>query len=235
MAGTKGLFVVAYLLCLALFSNVSCGQTPNYQQNVTTTANWTTSSASTLPDSAIIYTADQIMPYYSNLAAIGLVRTGNPVYYPKVKAWMQWYVAHLNYPDKWGLSCTVYDYNVSGTTETPTNDADSTDSYAATFVSLAWAYWQTGDATALDGRRCPADELESVVSRCHSATVPGAVRSSRSHKHPSEESLQHFQYKMAELDKPEVPRRLSVGCSLGRGCADERHDLGQQLHHHHSD
>jgi hypothetical protein len=88
------------------------------------------------------------MPYYSNLAAIGVVRTGNPVYYAKVKAWMQWYVAHLNYPDKWGLSCTVYDYSVSGTTETPTNDADSTDSYAATFVSLAWAYWQTGDATA---------------------------------------------------------------------------------------
>jgi len=148
MAGTKGFFVVAYFLCLALFSNVSCGQTPNYQQNVTTTANWTTSSASTLPDGAIIYTADQIMPYYSNLAAIGVVRTGNPVYYAKVKAWMQWYVAHLNYPDKWGLSCTVYDYSVSGTTETPTNDADSTDSYAATFVSLAWAYWQTGDATA---------------------------------------------------------------------------------------
>jgi hypothetical protein len=61
---------------------------------------------------------------------------------------MQWYISHLNYPDKWGYSCTVYDYNVVGTTETPTYDADSTDSYAATFVSLAWAYWQTGDATA---------------------------------------------------------------------------------------
>ena len=98
MPGTQGLFVVAYSLYLVLFSTLSCGQTPNYRQNITATANWTTSSASTLPDGAILYTADQIMPYYSNLAAIGLVRTANPVYYPKVKAWMQWYIAHLNYP-----------------------------------------------------------------------------------------------------------------------------------------
>jgi len=51
----KAFFVVAYFLFVALFSSVSCGQTPTYQQNVTTTANWTTSSASTLPDGAIIY------------------------------------------------------------------------------------------------------------------------------------------------------------------------------------
>lgn len=88
MVRTKGLFVVAYSLCLAMFSTISCGQTPNYQKNVTAAANWTKTS-STLPDGAILYTADQIMPYYSNLGALGLVRTGNPAYYPTVKAWMQ--------------------------------------------------------------------------------------------------------------------------------------------------
>jgi hypothetical protein len=129
----------------------SCSaQTPHYQQNLTSTANWVVGSSS-LKDGAILYTADKIVPYYSNLAAIGL--TKNPAYYPQVKAWMQWYISHLNYPDtRWGLYCSMYDYNVSGTpedpTETATGDADSTDSYAATFLSLAWAFWQTGDADA---------------------------------------------------------------------------------------
>lgn len=138
--------LVVLCQCWVLFASFACGQTPNYQNNIAAAANWTVSSSSSLPDGAILYTPDQIMPYYSNLAAIGL--TKNPANYPKVKAWMQWYLNHLNYPDKWGLSCTIYDYKVSGTVETPTQDADSTDSYAATFVSLAWAYWQTGDPSA---------------------------------------------------------------------------------------
>jgi len=132
-------------LLVALYVGCSA-QTPNYQQNINLTGNWVVSSASSLPDGAIIFTSDKIDPYFSNLAAIGLTKNKN--YYPQVKAWMQWYIAHLNYPDKWGLYCTMYDYSVSGTTETSLNDADSTDSYAASFLSLAWAFWQTGDADA---------------------------------------------------------------------------------------
>jgi hypothetical protein len=134
------LFVI---VCLASFAQT---RTPDYQQNIIKTANWTVSSASSLPDGAILFTPTEIVPYYSNLAAIGL--TKDKAYYPQVKAWMQWYIGHLNYPDKWGLYCTTYDYNVSGTVETPTGDADSTDSYAATFLSLAWAYWRTDDPEA---------------------------------------------------------------------------------------
>jgi hypothetical protein len=147
MVGSKKFSTAVFALYLALLPLPACGQ-PDYQRNITATANWTTSGASSLPDGAILYTSTRIMPYYSNLAAIGLARAANPVYYPKIKDWMQWYIGHLNYPDKWGLSCTIYDYNVSGSTETATNDADSTDSYAATFASLAWAYWQTDDPTA---------------------------------------------------------------------------------------
>ncbi len=146
MARMKSSFLAMWIACLLSFSVLSWGQTPRYHRNITATANWITSSASSLSDGAILYTSAEIVPYYSNLAATGLAKT--PAHYPQVKAWMEWYIHHLNYPDKWGLYCTVYDYNVSGTTETPTNDADSTDSYAATFVSLAWAYWQTGDADA---------------------------------------------------------------------------------------
>ncbi len=142
--------IIRYCFLLCTVSLLTCmasnAQTPHYQANITATGNWTVSSASSLPDGAILYTSTEIEPYFSNLGAIGL--TKNPAYYSQVKAWMQWYINHLNYPDKWGLYCTVYDYNVAGTTETSTNSADSTDSYAATFLSLAWAYWQTGDPDA---------------------------------------------------------------------------------------
>jgi len=132
------LLVVLYAGCSA--------QTPNYRRNISLTGNWIVSSASSLPDGAILFTPDKINPYFSNLAAIGLTKDRN--YHPQVKAWMQWYIRHLNHSDKWGLHCTMYDYGVSGTAETPLNDADSTDSYAATFLSLAWAFWQTGDHDA---------------------------------------------------------------------------------------
>ena len=134
--------------CALLFSLCTCcsAQTPNYRENIRLTGDWLVSSASSLPDGAILFTPDKINPYFSNLAAIGL--TKNKSYYLQVKAWMQWYIRHLNRPDKWGLRCTIYDYSVSGTIETPLNDADSTDSYAATFLSLAWAFWQTDDDDA---------------------------------------------------------------------------------------
>ena len=119
--------------------------TTSYQNDLTATSQWL-AAHSTLPDGAILYGSSQINPYYSNLAAIGW--TKDPTRYGAVKAWMQWYLNHLNWPDKWGLYGTVYDYNVSGSVETSTGNADSTDSYAATFLSLAWAYYRTGDPNA---------------------------------------------------------------------------------------
>ena len=113
-----------------------------YSTNLAATSNYLASTW-IKPDGAIYHT-DFIMPYDANLMALGLLR--DPQRWPAVRAWMQWYIAHLNYSDKWGLGGTIYDYNVSSTgVETSTNAADSTDSYAATFLSLAWAYYQTGD------------------------------------------------------------------------------------------
>ncbi|HWC19827.1 MAG TPA: hypothetical protein VG498_22630, partial [Terriglobales bacterium] len=97
-------------------------------------------------DGAILYGSSAINPYYANLAAIGL--THDPNSYGTVQRWMQWYINHLNWPDKWGLYGTMYDYDYSNGAETPRNTADSTDSYAATFLSLAWAFYQTGDPGA---------------------------------------------------------------------------------------
>lgn len=158
-------FSQALLASLILFTATVAAQTPAYRQNVSATEQWLVSSSSILPDGAILYTNTDIKPYFSNLAAMGLVE--NPSYHPQVQAWMQWYLNHINYPaDKWGLACTIYDFKVSGSSETPTNDADSTDSYAATFLSLAWAYWRTGDANArayIQTLKYPLDCIGGVI------------------------------------------------------------------------
>ncbi len=67
---------------------------------------------------------------------------------PQVAAWMKWYIDHLNWPDKWGIYGTTYNYTISNGIEIPTQEADSTDSYAATFLSVVWNAWKSGDTNA---------------------------------------------------------------------------------------
>jgi hypothetical protein len=99
-----------------------------------------------LPDGGILYASNEIKPYFANLAAIGWLEDRTRI--PQVEAWMSWYIAHFNWPDRWGEYGTVYDYAVSGTTETSLGAFDSADSYAATFLSLSEALWNTGDPGA---------------------------------------------------------------------------------------
>jgi hypothetical protein len=130
-----------------------------YGNNITATAQWF--AANTLaPDGAILYGSSMINPYYSNLAAIGLTR--NPGSYGIVEHWMEWYINHLNWPDKWGLYGTMYDYDYNNGAETSHNDADSTDSYAATFLSLAWEYFSTGDPNAQSYVRTLSSQLDAI-------------------------------------------------------------------------
>ncbi len=102
------------------------------------------------PDGALLYgrpLPTTINPYMSNIAATGL--TKDPARLGQVQAWMQWVMAHLNYNDKWGMSGTIYDWSIDAAgNEASTGDADSTDSYAATFLTLAWNYWNSGDPNA---------------------------------------------------------------------------------------
>jgi hypothetical protein len=115
-----------------------------YQDDFNATSNWL--SQSSAPDGALLYTPQQIDPYFANIAAIGMTKDPNRM--PQVLAWMNWYMNHLNWPDKWGLYGTTYNYTVSNGVETSTNDADSTDSYASTFLTLAWNAWKNGDSNA---------------------------------------------------------------------------------------
>ena len=96
-----------------------------------------------LPDGAILYGTGEIEPYYANLAATGLVAERAQL--PRVRTWMNWYVTHLNVRDRWGLGGTIYDYRYANGLETSLRKADSVDSYAATFFTLARALDETGD------------------------------------------------------------------------------------------
>lgn len=122
--------------------SVNSAESTQYQNNFDATSNWMAQSAA--PNGALLYTPQQIDPYFANIAAIGMTKDPNRM--PQVVAWMNWYVNHLNWPDKWGLYGTTYNYTVNNGVETSTNDADSTDSYAATFLTVAWNAWENGDA-----------------------------------------------------------------------------------------
>jgi hypothetical protein len=118
--------------------------TPRYQQNIAAASAWL--ATQTLSDGAIQYSSTKIDPYFSNLAATGWLADSSKI--SAVEAWMQWYIAHLNAPDYNGLDGTIYTYTVSNGVEAPTGTYDSADSYAATFLSLAEALWNTGDSGA---------------------------------------------------------------------------------------
>lgn len=118
--------------------------TSQYQNNLNAASKWVSEFAQ--GDGALLYTPQAINPYYANIAAIGMTKDPNRM--PQVVNWINWYVNHLNWPDKWGLYGTTYDYTVNNGVGTATNNADSTDSYAATFLSLVWNAWGSGNASA---------------------------------------------------------------------------------------
>jgi hypothetical protein len=130
---------------LAVLFAVAPALSQNYRQNITVTEAWLQTQI--LPDGAILDTSSQINPYFANLAAIGMLQ-GDQTKIPQVKAWMTWYINHFNWPDYNGVYGTVYNYKVYSTVETSIQDYDSADSYAAAFLSLTWALWETGDPSA---------------------------------------------------------------------------------------
>ena len=115
-----------------------------YQNNLTAASKWVAQFSQA--DGALLYTPQALNPYYANIAAIGMTKDPNRM--PQVVNWIDWYINHLNWPDKWGLYGTTYDFTVNNGVPTATNNADSTDSYAATFLSLVWNAWESGNTSA---------------------------------------------------------------------------------------
>lgn len=86
-----------------------------------------------------------INPYIVNIIAIYEINDQH--YLREVKDYILWYFDHLNYPDKDGLTGSIYDYEISESGELKSSGHyDSVDGYAGTFLYMLNLYYlQTGD------------------------------------------------------------------------------------------
>jgi len=104
-----------------------------------------------------------IIPYSINLMAIDLLKKGSSP--SKVKTYILWYLDHLNYPDKYGLTGSMYDYRIDENgDETSLESCDSIDSYAATFIILIDRYFKlTGDLKLIESNRQKIEDVAYVI------------------------------------------------------------------------
>ena len=88
-----------------------------------------------------------IIPYFSNIAAVGLIRayrlTGDPAYLQAARRWLDWYSARQNREiDRYGIKGTIYNFKIlDDGSEVPTYDYDSSDAYAATYLWALYEYF----------------------------------------------------------------------------------------------
>jgi hypothetical protein len=93
-----------------------------------------------------------VIPYIVTIYAIDLLKNAPNENLALVKAYIDWYLEHLNYPDKYGMTGTIYDYRVyADESEESLEDMDSIDSYSAMFVILMKDYYlATNDSQFLN-------------------------------------------------------------------------------------
>lgn len=101
-----------------------------------------------LTNGAIRGADDLVMPYFGNIAAIGLIKANTTASRAGALKWMKWYLSKLNAaaPDVPQYSVFDYQYSTATGKLTSTMDMDSVDSYASTTLNLAYAAYQSGDA-----------------------------------------------------------------------------------------
>lgn len=98
---------------------------------------------------------------YNNISVAGSNQTQRGEILGMVQRWIEWYLDHLNQPDDCGVHGTVYDYKVVAGKEQSRGTYDSSDSYAATLLSLVAAFHDaSGDVAAVRKWR---DALELVL------------------------------------------------------------------------
>ncbi len=84
---------------------------------------------------------NNVVPYFLNIAAIYRLEMDRDI--PSVRAYLNWYLNHLSYPDKDGFTGTIYNWSISRDgTEQMTDTRDSVDGYAGTFLVLVYRYYQ---------------------------------------------------------------------------------------------
>jgi hypothetical protein len=146
---------------------------PDYRGNLSATSKWMATVQ--LADGAIQYSDEKINPYFSNYAALGWLH--DPSRYEQVRKYMEWYIAHLEAADRWGINTggVIYDFTIvnhatgkpSTSPDTGAYQADSVDSYAATFLTLAYNAFKTGDASLqafIKNSKTPLDKIAAVLT-----------------------------------------------------------------------
>ena len=105
----------------------------------------------------------KIVPYFAHLGLYGLAAWGLSL--PRVRVYLDWYLAHLERPDCYGITGTVYDYYLEEDgTEVPARTYDSSDSYGATFLTLVRRYYEaSGDAGWLLHHRQELDLVSGAM------------------------------------------------------------------------
>jgi len=89
-----------------------------------------------------------IIPYTINLIALSEMNENSNL--KPIKNYLNWVFLNLNYPDKFGITGSIYDYHISIIgEETSSEDYDSVDSYSATFLMLLEKYLFLSQDTAL--------------------------------------------------------------------------------------
>ena len=130
-------------------------------------------------------------PYFADFAALALLDKAD-LYAENVKKYMDWHFAHLNTAEEDfnGLDGTIYDYKItmkngeiiSEKVSDPDNadSYDTTDSYAATFLTVVYKYFQkTGDSDYLVAN---AHNLERIANVMFATLQNGLTYAKHNHR-----------------------------------------------------
>ena len=92
--------------------------------------------------------ADFFEPYAVSLLALNELENGR--HFSEVKSFLKWYLSHLNYPDKHGLTGTIYDYEFKWEKEKATRKYASVPAGSGRFLYLLARYAEiTGDKSLI--------------------------------------------------------------------------------------
>jgi hypothetical protein len=116
--------------------------------------------------------ARTINPYIVNIIAAYEISQGRHI--KEIKDYIIWYFDRLNYPDKEGLTGSIYDFEISEHgEEISTNNYDSVDGYAGTFLYLLNLYHlKTGDKSLIEANWRKIKDIAYLIPYLQ---APGAL------------------------------------------------------------
>ncbi len=121
--------------------------------------------------SAVSASPSDVVPYFSNLSAIGLIHAYRITHRVDliicVMKWVKWYEVHIN------ADGTIFDYHGSPGKWQSTGTYDSVDSYAATYLELVWGVYQSNhDLAWLKARK---NSVHRVLGAIRSVLQPNGL------------------------------------------------------------